>query len=142
MDRCKCGLKEIQDGIGGISWYWQMHRREACTLELPNSLCWCGLLRSEHVDGHRDEQDLNPVTTAQLVKELLRRADAKHYTLRIEIGKIMSIENYRSDTFPQRFQVEAESHDDAMFIDLDEALACFFNLGETQRIRGASRGAP
>ena len=49
---CKCGQREIPPGAHAVSWYWQTHGRDACTLELPNVRCWCGLLRSEHIDGH------------------------------------------------------------------------------------------
>jgi len=52
--RCKCGTREIPAYIDGVQWYWQRHARDACTLELPNERCWCGLLRHEHVDGHAD----------------------------------------------------------------------------------------
>lgn len=51
--RCKCGQHEIPARFDGINWYWQRHSREGCTLELPNSVCWCGLLRHEHTDGHQ-----------------------------------------------------------------------------------------
>lgn len=53
---CKCGLKTIPAYADAISWYWQMHARDKCTLELPNERCWCGLLRSEHLEGHADKQ--------------------------------------------------------------------------------------
>ncbi len=49
---CKCGLRQLRAHEGGHSWYWQLHTREKCTLELPNARCWCGLLRSEHLEGH------------------------------------------------------------------------------------------
>lgn len=53
--RCKCGQREVPAGCDGVRWYWQRHGRDACTLELPNKRCWCGLLRSEHIDGHRED---------------------------------------------------------------------------------------
>lgn len=58
--KCKCELHEIPDYInGGINWYWSYHTRTKCTLELPNKKCWCGRLRSEHLDGHAKEESLN-----------------------------------------------------------------------------------
>lgn len=55
---CKCGLKKIPAGADGIHWYWQLHSRTGCTLELPDSKCWCGLKRSEHINGHdRDAEN-------------------------------------------------------------------------------------
>lgn len=50
--KCQCGLHEVSAGADGVRWYWQRHTREGCTLELPNKMCWCGLLRSEHITGH------------------------------------------------------------------------------------------
>jgi len=50
---CACGLREIPSGVDGVQWYWQRHAREGCTLELPNHRCSCGLLRSEHLEGHQ-----------------------------------------------------------------------------------------
>lgn len=52
--RCACGLHTIAGGIHGIRWYWAVHARDRCVLELPNEKCWCGRLRSEHQDqaGH------------------------------------------------------------------------------------------
>ncbi len=50
--KCKCGLMTVREGFDGNSWYWQRHSRELCYVELPNSKCWCGRLRSEHTDGH------------------------------------------------------------------------------------------
>ena len=61
--RCKCGLKEVPAGCDGVQWYWQRHARYACTLELPNLKCWCGRLRSEHIDGH-DETAPRPHASA------------------------------------------------------------------------------
>lgn len=52
-DPCDCGAGWIPKRIDGVMWYWQRHSRTGCTLELPNSRCWCGLLRSEHIEGHR-----------------------------------------------------------------------------------------
>ncbi len=49
---CACDLHEVPAGIDGVNWYWQRHTRKGCTLELPNARCWCGRLRSEHLDGH------------------------------------------------------------------------------------------
>jgi hypothetical protein len=54
IGQCKCEQHEIPIGVDGINWYWQRHSREACTLELPNRKCWCGLLRSEHIKGHAE----------------------------------------------------------------------------------------
>ena len=54
MSKCKCKLKEV-NGTDIISWYWQEHSAALCTVELPNLRCWCGLLRSEHVEGHNPE---------------------------------------------------------------------------------------
>jgi hypothetical protein len=51
---CKCGLHKIPAWANGVSWYWQLHKRDVCMLELPNIRCWCGLLRSEHLEGHAD----------------------------------------------------------------------------------------
>jgi len=50
--QCACGLMPVPSGFDGVRWYWQRHARDTCTLELPNTRCWCGLLRSEHVEGH------------------------------------------------------------------------------------------
>lgn len=50
--KCKCGLHELPKGIDAISWYYQVHKQDLCTLELPNEKCWCGWLRSEHLTGH------------------------------------------------------------------------------------------
>jgi hypothetical protein len=50
--RCHCGLHRIPPSFTGVRWYWSVHRADACTLELPNLRCWCGLLRSEHQQGH------------------------------------------------------------------------------------------
>lgn len=53
LQRCHCGQHSMErPDIHGINWYWSEHTREACTLELPNVRCWCGRLRSEHIDGH------------------------------------------------------------------------------------------
>lgn len=51
-NKCACGLHEVPRGVDGVNWYWQRHAREGCALELPNEKCWCGRLRSEHIDGH------------------------------------------------------------------------------------------
>ena len=51
-DPCACGAGWIPKSYGRIHWYWQIHGRDVCTLELPDKQCWCGLKRSEHVDGH------------------------------------------------------------------------------------------
>jgi len=59
-EQCSCGLKEIPVGVNVISWYWQEHSRTKCTAELPNERCWCGLLRSEHTQGHAKEHDTLP----------------------------------------------------------------------------------
>lgn len=56
---CKCGQKEIPFNVDRVSWYWQLHGRDKCTLELPNIKCQCGLLRSEHIEGHANEQCLS-----------------------------------------------------------------------------------
>ncbi len=50
--QCKCGQQEVPAGAHGVNWYWQNHARDKCVLELPNLRCWCGMLRSEHIDGH------------------------------------------------------------------------------------------
>lgn len=53
LQRCHCGQHSMErPDIHSINWYWSKHTREACTLELPNVRCWCGRLRSEHIDGH------------------------------------------------------------------------------------------
>ena len=52
--QCKCGGHTVPAGCDGVQWYWQRHGRDACTLELPNLRCWCGLLRHEHVTGHKE----------------------------------------------------------------------------------------
>lgn len=54
-ERCQCGMGLIPEGASQINWYWQKHRRDVCVVELPNRICWCGLRRSEHEDGHRPE---------------------------------------------------------------------------------------
>jgi predicted nucleic acid-binding Zn-ribbon protein len=54
-DPCKCGQRQVPRGTDGVSWYWQRHSREACTLELPDAVCPCGLRRSEHIHGHATE---------------------------------------------------------------------------------------
>ena len=36
------------------TWYWQTHSVGGCSLELPDSICWCGLKRSEHINGHAE----------------------------------------------------------------------------------------
>lgn len=51
---CMCGHRWIPARVDRVSWYWQMHGRDRCTLELPDLVCWCGLKRSEHVDGHAE----------------------------------------------------------------------------------------
>lgn len=51
---CKCGLHQIPGWADQVSWFWQLHSRNVCTLELPNSRCECGLLRSEHIEGHAE----------------------------------------------------------------------------------------
>ena len=51
---CKCGQMQVPAGVDGVNWYWQRHARDGCTLELPNTRCWCGLLRSEHINGHAE----------------------------------------------------------------------------------------
>lgn len=50
--RCSCGHRLVKQGTISC-WYWQRHSEHTCTLELPDLTCWCGLRRSEHVDGHR-----------------------------------------------------------------------------------------
>lgn len=54
VGKCSCGQHDVPAGCDGVQWYWQRHAREACTLELPNKQCWCGLLRSEHITGHKE----------------------------------------------------------------------------------------
>lgn len=54
--KCHCGQRVIPENIDRVYWYWQAHGRGICTLELPNSMCWCGLLRHEHINGHKQEQ--------------------------------------------------------------------------------------
>lgn len=49
---CKCGHLMIPKRSDSVSWYWQSHGLRVCTLELPDLVCWCGLKRSEHIDGH------------------------------------------------------------------------------------------
>jgi hypothetical protein len=61
--RCKCDQHEVPAGCDGVQWYWSRHTRVACTLELPNLKCWCGRLRSEHIDGH-DETAPRPHAAA------------------------------------------------------------------------------
>lgn len=61
--QCKCGQHEVPAGCDGIQWYWQRHGRTACTLELPNERCWCGLLRSEHIKGHAEGAVLSATAT-------------------------------------------------------------------------------
>lgn len=58
--RCNCGLHIIPAGFDIVKWYWQEHGRNVCTLQLPNERCWCGLLRSEHIEGHAPD----PASTA------------------------------------------------------------------------------
>lgn len=53
-DPCACGMGYIPKRAEGVIWYWQRHSRKQCTLELPDKQCWCGLKRSEHIDGHRE----------------------------------------------------------------------------------------
>jgi hypothetical protein len=53
--RCLCGLHVIRAGVNGVHWYWALHTRERCSLDLPNERCWCGRLRSEHQDEHGHE---------------------------------------------------------------------------------------
>ena len=57
MTVCNCGFVDIPEGFHVVSWYWQEHSVKACTLQLPNVKCWCGLLRSEHIEGHREEEN-------------------------------------------------------------------------------------
>lgn len=52
--KCKCGMHDIPAWVDIVSWYWQQHTRDRCSVDLPNERCWCGLLRSEHVTGHAD----------------------------------------------------------------------------------------
>jgi hypothetical protein len=49
---CKCGHFLVNLGVTH-NWYWQTHNAKVCTLELPDLVCWCGLKRSEHIDGHQ-----------------------------------------------------------------------------------------
>lgn len=51
---CHCGQQKIPIPFDGVNWYWQYHGRKGCTLELPDTVCWCGLKRSEHIDGHKE----------------------------------------------------------------------------------------
>jgi len=53
--KCFCGQKVIDAGVDKISWYWTNHGRMECTLQLPDNKCWCGLKRSEHIEGHNPE---------------------------------------------------------------------------------------
>lgn len=53
--RCACGLHTIAAGVHGVNWYWAVHTRKRCSLDLPNVRCWCGRLRSEHQDEHGHE---------------------------------------------------------------------------------------
>ena len=48
---CACGHFFV-DRNARCYWYWQTHSLGGCTLELPDVVCWCGLKRSEHIDGH------------------------------------------------------------------------------------------
>lgn len=48
---CACGHRLVRPNMREL-WYWQTHSLKVCTLELPDIVCWCGLKRSEHVDGH------------------------------------------------------------------------------------------
>jgi len=73
---CKCGQMPIPSYVNGIHWYWQFHTRKKCTLELPNSKCWCGLLRSEHITGHKQDVEhpssrgnARPITPPQASQE-------------------------------------------------------------------------
>jgi len=50
---CHCGQRTIPENVDRVYWYWQAHGRKICTLELPNERCWCGLLRHEHIEGHK-----------------------------------------------------------------------------------------
>ena len=50
--RRRCDLHEVPAGCDAVQWYWSRHTRVVCTMELPNLKCWCGRLRSEHLDGH------------------------------------------------------------------------------------------
>lgn len=72
-DQCKCAQMEVPAGIDRVKWYWQVHGRDACTLELPNKRCWCGLLRSEHIDGHADTRTAPPANARDAAHALLVR---------------------------------------------------------------------
>ncbi len=54
---CQCGhllIPRRHDGYDyGVQWYWQRHSVKLCQLELPDLVCWCGLKRSEHIEGHK-----------------------------------------------------------------------------------------
>jgi len=52
--KCICGQMDVPAAIDVVQWYWQHHSRTGCTLELPDLVCWCGLKRSEHLNGHAD----------------------------------------------------------------------------------------
>lgn len=49
---CSCGHRLVRPNMREM-WYWQTHSLEGCTLILPDLVCWCGLKRSEHIDGHQ-----------------------------------------------------------------------------------------
>ncbi len=49
---CHCGLHHIPAHIDGVIWYWARHARDACKLDLPDTVCSCGRRRSEHQDEH------------------------------------------------------------------------------------------
>lgn len=68
--RCICGQQEIPAGADGMQWYWQHHSRVGpCVLELPNQRCWCGRLRSEHVDGHAAVLESEQLRSAEEASE-------------------------------------------------------------------------
>lgn len=51
---CNCGHMLIPKHYASVSWYWQSHGLDRCTLELPDLVCWCGLKRSQHINGHNN----------------------------------------------------------------------------------------
>lgn len=52
---CCCGHRLVRPNMREM-WYWQTHSLKECTLTLPDLVCWCGLKRSEHRDGHAEKK--------------------------------------------------------------------------------------
>ncbi len=79
--RCKCGLQELQEGIHGSHWYWALHTRDACTLELPDERCWCGRLRSEHQNAEGHDPQAQETSDAFTAKDLNHIDGSEHEQL-------------------------------------------------------------